>query len=276
MPADPARWETLAHLQDSFTRTAEAIEERREAFLANPEDTHAIHRFRTNTRSLRSHVAFVKPWQNARQNAETQAILKEIVGYTSRLRELDVFEKQARLNPEASPEFLEFCAGEAACERAKVVKTLSSKRVTKSFKRAMGQARDITWKKRYAKDGLPASVVRTRFDSMIESVKADLDALNLFDVEQTHDVRKRAKRARYVAEQNGELLGADAVGIAQGMTAHQDHLGDVCDARANIRLIDEFLQRDLPDIVVCELNLMRAQNETFLYSTLKSAVLEKQ
>ena len=53
--------------------------------------------------------------------------------------------------------------------------------------------------------------------------------------------------------------------------AHQDNLGDVCDARANIRLINEFLERDLPETVVWELTLLRAQNETFLYSTLKAA-----
>ena len=67
-----------------------------------------------------------------------------------------------------------------------------------------------------------------------------------------------------------DILGEDAVEIAKGMMAHQDTLGDVCDARANIRLISEFLQRDLPEPVVWDLTLMRAKNETFLYSALKA------
>jgi CHAD domain-containing protein len=134
----------------------------------------------------------------------------------------------------------------------------------------MASARHIAWKKRYVKNGLPQSVVRKRFDALIESVKADLAVLRLSDEEQTHDVRKRAKRARYVAEFNESILGTDAVDIARGMMAHQDNLGDVCDARANIRLISEFLQRDLPEPVVWDLTLMRAQNETFLYSALKA------
>ena len=113
-------------------------------------------------------------------------------------------------------------------------------------------------------------MVRKRFDALIESVKAELADLRLSDEEQTHDVRKRAKRARYVAEFNESILGEDAVDIAEGMMAHQDSLGDVCDARANIRLIDEFLQRDLPEPLVWELTLMRAQNETLLFSTLKA------
>ena len=68
-----------------------------------------------------------------------------------------------------------------------------------------------------------------------------------------------------------EILGPDAVEIAKGMMAHQDHLGEVCDARANIRLINEFLERKLPETLVWELTLLRAQNETFLYSTLKAS-----
>lgn len=265
---------TLVCLQKSLTRTAEKIEECREAFFADPEDTKTIHHFRTNTRSLRSQVAFIKPWQNSVQNAETQAILKDIVSHTSLLRELDVFEKQARSNPDSSAKLLAFCKKEASDERARVLKVLSSKRVTKSFRRAMDLSKNVTWKGHYAKHGLSEDAVRARFDAMVDSVGTDLAGLRLWDEEQTHDVRKRAKRVRYVSEVNASILGADAVDIAKGMTAHQDDLGDVCDARANIRLINEFLQRDLPDVVVCELHLMRAQNETFLYSTLRSAVAQ--
>ena len=266
-----SRWETLVHLQETIARTAEIIEGRHEAFFANPEDIETIHRFRTNIRTLRSFLAFIKPWQNREQNAETQAILREIVRHTSLQRELDVFEKQARSNPASSPELLAFCKKEASEERAKLLKILASKQVTKSFEHAMASVRHITWKKRYVMSGLPQSVVRKRFDALIASVKADLEVLRLSDEEQTHDVRKRAKRARYVAEFNESILGADAVDIAKGMMAHQDNLGDVCDARANIRLISEFLRRDLPEPVVWDLTLLRAQNEAFLYSALKAS-----
>lgn len=265
-----ADWDTLVQLQAAMTTTAEAIEDRRKAFFANPKDIETIHRFRTNIRTLRSFVAFIKPWQNAEQNAETQALLKEIVGYTSLLRELDVFEKQVRANPDSSPQLITFCSKEASAERAKVLKILSSKRVTKAFERAMSSAKNVIWKKRFTKFGLPKSVVRARFDALIESVKADLAVLKLTNEERTHDVRKRAKRARYVAEFNAGILGSDALDIAKGMMAHQDSLGDVCDARANIRLIDEFLRRDLPKPVVKDLARMRKQNAVFLRKALKA------
>jgi len=266
-----ARWATLIQLQQTVTKTAEAIEDRREAFFADPDDIETIHRFRTNSRTLRSLLAFIKPWQDREENAEAQVILRDIVRHTSRLRELDVFEKHARQNADSSPELLAFCKAEAAAERAKVLQILESKQVTRSFERAMELSKHIAWRGRIAKRGLPADVIRARFDALIESVSADLAVLKLSDAERTHDVRKRAKRARYVAEHNPEILGADAVDIAKGMMAHQDNLGDICDTRANIRLINEFLERDLPETVVWELTLLRAQNETFLYSTLKAA-----
>ena len=263
-----ADWNTLVQLQATITATAERIEDRRKAFFADPDDIETIHRFRTNTRTLRSLVAFIKPWQKAEQNAEAQAILREVVRYTSRQRELDVLEKQVCADPEASPKLVAFCKKEAARERAKVLKILRSKRVTKLFKRAMSSVKSIAWKKCIARRGLPQDEVRARFDALVESVSADLVALDLSDAERTHDVRKRAKRARYVAEHNVDILGADAVAIAEGMNAHQDSLGEVCDARANIRLIDEFLLRDLPKSVVRDLMRMREQNVAFLRSAL--------
>lgn len=265
-----AHWNTLVQVQETFTQTAEAIEDRRRAFFAKPEDIETIHRFRTNIRTLRSFVAFVKPWQSAEQNARMQALLKEIVGYTSRLRELDVLEKHVRANPESSPKLVAFCKKEARAERSRVLKILASKRVTKMFEQAMADAKDIAWKSRFATQGLAQSVVRGRFDALIEAVGADLANVDLSNEEQTHDVRKRAKRARYVAEFNSGILGSDAVDIAKAMTAHQDALGDVCDARANIRLMSEFLQRKLPKSVARDLTRMRTQNEELLQSILSS------
>lgn len=264
-----ARWETLNQFQAIMSSTVDAIEERRNAFFATPTDTETIHRFRTNIRTLRSFLAFIKPWQDARQNATTQEILKEVVRYTSLLRELDVLEKQVRANPDSSAKLIAFCEKEASAERAKVLKILGSKRVSRIFKKAMELSRNIVWRQQYVERGLPKEAVRARFDVMVESVKVDLAVVKISDDEQTHDVRKRAKRARYVAEFSPALLGEDALVIAKGMMAHQDILGDVCDARANIRLISGFLERDLPKSVKRDLTRMREQNEDFLKHALK-------
>ena len=265
---DSADTETLAQLQATLAKAANTVQEHREAFFANPDDIETNHHHRTNIRRLRSLVAFVKPWQRSKQNAETQMILRDIVRHTSLLRELDVFEKQVRANSNSSAELIALCAEAASAERARVLETLASEPVTESFQRAMLLAKNVEWKRRYATCGLPQSAVRERYDRMIESVKANLDVLDLADAERTHDVRKRAKRARYVAELYADILGADTIDVAKGMTAHQDNLGDICDARANIRLIDGFLGQDLSDSVRQELVLLRTQNEEFLRDAL--------
>lgn len=262
--ASPMDQDALVRLQRTIAQTAKTIEDRRKAFFNNPKDIETLHRFRTKIRALRSLIAFIKPWQKARQNAETQAILKEVVGYTARLRELDVLEKNVRADPDASPKLIAFCKGEASAERKRVLKILASKRVTRLFRRAMASAKAMAWKKRYAKHGLPQDVVRARFDALVEAVGAELAHVDLTDAEQTHDVRKRAKRVRYVAELAADTLGPDAVDVAKDMTAHQDTLGDVCDARANIRLTSEFLQQDLPKPVAKGLVRLRKQSEAIL------------
>ena len=265
-----------SQLQQALDNTAEVVEERRVAFFDDPDDIETNHHLRTSIRRLRSLVAFVKPWQRSRQNAETQRILRDIVRHTSLLRELDVFEGQVRANPSSSLELITFCEKASTTERLRVLSALATAQTTQSFKRATSLAKNVEWKKRYAAKGIARSTVRAEYDALIKSVKKDLATLDLLDAERTHDVRKRAKCARYVAELCTDILGPDAVDVAKGMTAHQDNLGDICDARANIRLIDEFLQQDLSESVEQELVLLRAQNEQYLLTALDQRIEDKQ
>ena len=266
---DASAWETLACVERVMSEKVEAIKDRRQAFFATPEDIETIHRFRTNARSLRSIIAFIKPWQNKEQNEEAQCLLRDVVRLTSRQRELDVFEEGVRANGDASNALLKFCKKEAARERSKLLKALSSKEVTHDLKRAMDLSLNVEWKPSYASYGLTASEMRERFDAMVESCTAELRCVRLSDYEKTHDVRKRAKRARYVSELLGDVLGADAADIARHMNDHQDDLGAVCDARANINLVNEFLKRDLDKSLAHELKKIKNENQDVLFNILK-------
>ena len=265
------RWKTLVTIEKVFQSGIETTLARRAAFLEDPDDIETMHKFRVSIRTLRSLVAFAKPWQDPDQNEAMQADLKSIVGETSRLRELDVFCEQAKDAPFDSPALVAFCEDEAARERKRVIEVLAQNRTEKRLKRVQEQAKHIRWRKQYVKEGLDARVARARFDSMAANLEHDLSVLDLSDVEPTHDVRKAAKRVRYVAENFSEIVGEDAPTIAKGMTAHQDNLGAVCDARVNIDIINGLANRDLPDEVAWDLALLRAQNETFLYTTLRDS-----
>ena len=264
-------WKTVVQMERVLGSAADTVQERLNAFFANPDDIETMHKFRVSIRTLRSLLAFVSPWQDGGQNKVLQEQLKEIVSVTSRLRELDVLTEQAQAMDGASPEFVEFCAQEAAAERDRVSKSLSSKKTTKKLESIVGELHDVHWRKRVNAEGLEHLEVRARFDELASELAADLEALDIADVERTHDVRKSAKRVRYDAEKFSSLVGDDAVSIARDMTAHQDNLGAICDARVNIDIINGFEMESLPEPIAWDLALLRAQNETFLYTTLRNA-----
>lgn len=266
-------WRTLVNME-KMLRTANAnVSNRLNAFFEDPSDIETMHKFRVSIRTLRSLVAFIKPWQDSKQNASIQENLKEVVGITSRLRELDVLAEQASAESIASPALVEFLERQASQEREIVADALSGKRVRKLLEHVNDEVMHVNWKRQYREEGLPARQVRSRFDAMADDLERDLEGLNLAEVEPTHDVRKSAKRVRYAAENFKDLIGDDAVEIAKGMADHQKNLGAVCDARVNIDIINELQDsEELPEQVAWDLALLRAQNETFLYTTLREQI----
>jgi CHAD domain-containing protein len=264
------RWKTLVQLEKALSSSAQNVKDRLEAFFDNPEDIETMHKFRVSIRTLRSLLVFTSAWQDADQNAEAQDNLRALVAETSRLRELDVLSEQAR-EANTTEDTNAFCIERAASERSRVMKALAGKRSKKQLESVIDGLSNIRWKRRVSSQGLSADEVRGRFDEMVEELQDDLEMLDLADVERTHSVRKDAKRARYVAEKFSDIVGEDAIDIAKSMTNQQDRLGAICDARVNIDIINDFEQQELPETVAWDLALLRAQNETFLYTTLRDS-----
>lgn len=264
-------WKTVVQMEHVLADSADNVQKKLDAFFADPGDIETMHKFRVSIRTLRSLLAFVSPWQESSQNRTVQEQLKDVVAVTSRLRELDVLTEQAQAMEGATPAFVEFCAREAASERARVSKVLSSKKTTKKLEAVISELHDVRWRKRVNAEGLEQCEVRARFDELACELSDELEALDLADVEMTHDVRKSAKRVRYDAEKFSALVGEDAIDVAKNMTAHQDNLGAICDARVNIDIINGFDSDSLPEPIAWDLALLRAQNETFLYTTLRNA-----
>ena len=262
------QWKTLACMEDALKEAADAVKERCDAFLADPEDIETMHKLRVSIRTLRSLIAFASPWLQSSQAKACQSGLKRIMDETSRQRELDVLAEQTADMEGAPPELPAFCARQAADHRAQVLRKLSSKRTLKLLDGTLEDVRNLRWRKAVEAKGLDSSLVREQFDKLAASFEANMAAHTLADEETTHDVRKDAKRARYVAERFKPVLGDDAVAISKQMTAHQDDLGAICDARNTIRLIREFESSELAEPVAWGLALLRAQNETFLYKAL--------
>ena len=265
------RWKTLVTMEKVIAKAVDTVHEREDAFFADPDDAETMHKLRVSIRTLRSLIAFVRPWQDRSQNDAANVDLRDIVAVTSRLRELDVLAEQARESSDDTGELVAFCEEQAAVERASVMKALSSKALQKKLDRVSDELRSIKWKRRYRDEGIDPDEPRRRFDAMAEELQRDLEALDFAEVEKTHDVRKQAKRVRYSAERFSAILGDDAVQVSKDMTAHQDNLGAICDARVNIDIINGFALNELPEPIAWDLALLRAENETFLYKTLRES-----
>ena len=224
------RWKTLVELENIISKASDVVPQRMDAFIANPDDPETNHKLRVSIRTLRSLIDFISPWQNRSQNERIQSDLKTIVAETSRLRELDVFALQAAEMEGCSYETIAYCSEKAAKERDRVVKVLSSKRMRKYLEHAINESRHIVWRKSVSENGLAEEDISTRFNTVSSHLAAQLDLLDLAEVELTHDLRKRAKQVRYVAENFDALVSNEAVDKAKEMTSHQDNLGAICDA----------------------------------------------
>ena len=235
---------TSCFISERLAACADLMVQRRQAFFDDPDDIETNHKFRVSIRTTRSLLSFIEPWVSRKQAKAIQANLKRVVKETSRLRELDVFMSLAESLDPAAPELVAFCAAEAGQERERVLETLSEERMIDRLDTAVEELHKLSWKASIRDTGLDPAYVRMRYDKLVESLNADLDALDITDYELMHSIRKRTKQARYVAEQFSDIIGKDVVKIAKDMKARQDDLGALCDAKVNRELVGSYLVRE--------------------------------
>lgn len=264
------RWKTMVEIEEVISEAVDNVEARREAFFADPQDVEAAHKYRVSIRTIRGLLAFVKPYLQRDNLARLQADWKSLVVPTSRLREYDVLAAEiGQLEPREDA-LLDAIAAAREDECAATLAALQSKSARKRFERACRQSRNLVWKPSFENEGMGSKAVSKRFDKVVDELRYDLETLDLADVERTHDVRKRAKQARYAAERFESLVGEGAEEAAAEMKAEQDRLGALCDARVNVGIIDEFSTKGLPEEALWALSLLRARNEQYIYETLRA------
>lgn len=265
------RWKTLATLEKIIGARMDAVSQNLDAYLNDPDDVEAMHKFRVSIRTTRSLLAFVAPFVKRSQNREAQAALRALVLETSRLRELDVLCEQAvSLDPPAE-ELVHAVYAARNAENSRVMEALQSKKAAAQLKRARKAVKHLEWKSGVESRGLSHEDVELRFMSMLQAFEDELGAIDYGDAEATHTLRKHAKRLRYAATWFGDLLSANAADVAEQMKGLQDDLGALCDARANSRIIEGFPREGLVDAATWGLNVLKARQDEFLYSKLRES-----
>lgn len=266
------RWKTLTTSEHVMASANHTLQTRVEKFLEHPEDPETLHKLRVSIRTLRSLTAFLKPFQDADQNAQVQSDLRDVVLITSSLRELDVLCDRVSKRDDVSPELEQACQDLAATERAAVIESLTSKYCTRRLARVdKVLAGGMRWRKDVERNGLAQEDLQERFAQMVDRLRDALDTLDIADAQRTHQVRKMAKRVRYVGENFKDLLSPDALAASREAIAEQNRLGKLCDARVDLGIFDEFPVEELSARAQWDLNLLRAETEEYLYTTLRDA-----
>lgn len=261
-----APWKLLGKLESLLAKSQERVERRLEEFFADPDDAEALHGLRVSIRTARSLIGFAAPFQKKSQNKAMQADLRSVVVVTSRLRELDVLISQAeRMDPPAC-ELLEACRAQRAKERDRVLNRLRSKMAKRAVARCHDAAMCLEWREEVLRSGLDAERVQERFESIVGEVEDRIARTDLREPEPTHRLRKKAKAARYAAENVSGLPEEEAADAAEEMKRIQERLGELCDARVNADIIEEFPVDGLSIEAKRDLEILRARNLEYVRS----------
>jgi CHAD domain-containing protein len=265
-PRDPVARAVLTSLETALSRIrgTEAAARRGEA--------EGIHRLRTTTRRLRSELRAFRDLLDPEWIGSLEGEMKWLAGLLGDVRDLDVltarFHKAAAAEdgsepPELAPLFDDLAARHvrASRELRRALKEERYRNLLAAFQHAIDHpslAASICTPCRTALPPLAARAWR-RLKKCGGSLRpSDPD-------EAFHEVRKRAKRARYTAEMVAPVLfGAAAKGarrFIRGTTRIQDVLGEHQDAVVAGRELDTLIERhaDNPSFTLAARRLLDGQ-----------------
>lgn len=237
---DASRWETLLVVGDTLSGQARRVQECLDDLLKHPHDAEMLHDFRVSLRTARSLVAFVRPFQKRRQNLSIDMLLSDLQHATSFLRELDGL-CDAAAKASKSTENLTLVA---ACqqardnERTRLLAYLRRRDTQRKVAEALHGMRNLKWRSGAESSGVSSREFCDEFDRLLDSCRHDYLTVDFNDDENTHALRKRIKRLRYVSENYAGLLGQECASAMKEAKKAQTRLGDLCDARVNLHLIE--------------------------------------
>lgn len=268
-------WKTLTRLEDVLCQGAAKVEQNMTLFLENPQDVEMLHDFRVSIRTLRSELGFLKPYINPVQAKSLQTKLRNLVVKTSRLRELDVLWGVVSAQDQPNDELLAVIGKMRGRECDALIADIGRKKSVKRVCKLLDQVEHIEWKRHVEEMGLTAEDIVDRFDFIQTKFEAAYMKTDYAQVEQTHDLRKAAKRVRYAAREFGEILGEAAEGVPEAMRDIQDELGALCDARVNCQIIDDMPRKKLSKQARAALSDIRQTQEDAIEEILQADRVEE-
>lgn len=242
---DASRWESLIEMERQLSKAAKRIELGWEELDEHPRDDEALHAFRVSVRKARALVAFCKPYAKHRQSEQVEMALATLQHATSFLRELDTL--SLHMDEIAGPgnnlALSALVRQTRDNERTRLMAYLRRRNTQRILREALHGLRRLRWRANVEELGFSQDDVRARFDRMAEDTWNAFATLDLADDDGTHEVRKRMKQVRYVAEALDAILDEDELAVGRQGKELQDALGVLCDARVNLHIIKGLRKR---------------------------------
>lgn len=233
------RWERIERIDREIAHMGNAVGRSYRAFVDNPNDAETLHSLRISIRTLRSLLLYAAPFLKGKPIRQTETSLRDLALLTSRLREYDVLSECIAASDLEATELMAALAVRRASEADRTLSAFASRKSQQALALSCETATHLPWKNAVLSAGIAAGIPEARYQTLCHDYTERTKALDVTNAEITHDVRKQAKQLRYIARNLPDLIGASDAEEA-ALRAAQDLLGELCDVRANLEIIESL------------------------------------
>ncbi|MEI8200558.1 MAG: CHAD domain-containing protein [Eubacteriales bacterium] len=253
----------LGDISDTLQRHLHQVVLERDNFLGEPENPESAHQLRVSIRKLRSLLFFLKPFQKDKQNASIQGNLKKLVTEFSYLRELDVlsdacstFSKEHQEAMAADSSIFGILREERAQEAQRVISVVSTAECVDSLYDMGVEIQKMPWKKNIDENESIAARINERFADLFDTYKRSAADVDYNNTAATHALRIKTKKLRYILLGLEPLMEGRFGNIGTELKEAHDKLGQLCDARRNKDILQNFDSGELPEKAHLELRAL--------------------
>jgi CHAD domain-containing protein/phosphohistidine phosphatase SixA len=254
-------WETLPLIEETLSSQVDTVMKLYQNFMRNPADSNILHELRISIRTVRSLLTFISPYLKKKKTLRTLKYLHQLFFFTTQLRELDVLGAHAKTYLSSADRLQTFCAKERDVECTQIVETFSKAAFSDGLRHLMTFTSSLPWKNKVMLEGLRTSELTKHYQNLYEAYRSELTVLDYNNPTATHTARKHAKLLRYVSKYLSYTTGQDSSDTQERMHSIQDKLGEICDIRTTIILIQSFLDKKLSKTTKSELLELQEQEK---------------
>lgn len=234
---------TKKKIEKAYRTRFDEIKGSYQEYKNNPYNEGYVHRFRVNLRKMRTLLNFLKPMIGKEIYDEMNTDLRKLGKKLSPLRDLDTLLEEGDKLALAEPALIDNYAHVFRYlqkERLKLVKKHSTVKAFETFEATLAKL-EVKLDDLSIDSKKLNKFVDERFDHKVSKFEKEYDQLDRTDYDQVHEVRKMAKKVRYVSTGFKKVLPEKERKATQKHAKKvQEELGHLTDAHAMIERLEAY------------------------------------